>query len=479
MIRSLLAAAFALLAASPAYAADTCATPADAKVATSTDTAALNKGVACRTARIKGRQDTIIGLQAANKVDAEQVAARVARLAALAAPPKSPLTPKPPVVTSPPAPPAPTPTPSASQGNATQPIPGGTVAVGLPSIASNFPTAGLLEPAYQTGVLGAIPPSGVPDVVGAFRFICTAGQIARDDPIVFPGQPGQSHLHQFFGNTGANAFSTFNTLRTSGDSTCTNRLNRSAYWVPAMLNGKGGVVRPDFVSIYYKRRPAADPECQRMGKACVALPRGLRFVFGYDMVSGKAPTGHGYFNCQGNGAKEGHYADIVEAASHCQIGSQLGLIINAPNCWNGKDLDSPNHRDHVAYSEWTNFPTGTWEACPATHPYVIPTFTLGGWYTVDADLDRSGTWDAKRPTWSLSSDDMSAMGHGMMRPGSTLHADWWGAWDDDTMARWTANCIDKLLNCNGGNLGDGWQMKQEGPPLTYKAEPRVVPVPTI
>jgi hypothetical protein len=39
--------------------------------------------------------------------------------------------------------------------------------------------------------------------------------------------------------------------------------------MPAMLNGVGGVVRPDFVSIYYKRRPSSDPECQRMGIACV------------------------------------------------------------------------------------------------------------------------------------------------------------------------------------------------------------------
>ncbi len=464
MIRLLLAAASALLVCS--------ATPALAQALTPT-IGNCSAGIA--TNRVSTSKDAVNLKRRANCYN---TAARwavderdrsTARIKAI-----TPAATKPPAPT--PAVPAVTP-PTTGQGNATQPIPGGTVAVGLPSIASNFPTAGLLEPAYQTGVLRAIPPSAAPDVVGAFRFICTAGQIAKDDPIVFPGQPGQSHLHQFFGNTGANAFSTFNTLRTSGESTCTNRLNRSAYWIPAMLNGKGGVVRPDFVSIYYKRRPASDPACQQMGKACVALPRGLRFVFGYDMVSGKAPTGHGYFNCQGAGAQEGHYADIVEAASHCQIGSQLGLIINAPNCWNGKDLDSPNHRDHVAYSGWYT-PDGK-ETCPAGYPYVIPTFTLGAWYTVDADLDRSGTWDAKPPTWSLSSDDMSAMGHGMMRPGSTLHADWWGAWDDPTMDAWTANCIDKLLNCNGGNLGNGWQMKQEGSPLTYKAEPHVVPVPAI
>jgi hypothetical protein len=29
-----------------------------------------------------------------------------------------------------------------------------------------------------------------------------------DDPIVFPGQPGASHMHDFFGNETTNAYST-------------------------------------------------------------------------------------------------------------------------------------------------------------------------------------------------------------------------------------------------------------------------------
>jgi hypothetical protein len=31
---------------------------------------------------------------------------------------------------------------------------------------------------------------------------------------------------------------------------------------------------------------------------------------------------------------------------------------------------------------------------------------MGVWYTTDADLDRSGTWDASRPTCHLPSDVM-------------------------------------------------------------------------
>ncbi|WP_197323377.1 DUF1996 domain-containing protein, partial [Staphylococcus haemolyticus] len=123
--------------------------------------------------------------------------------------------------------------------------------------------------------------------MGAFRFLCTPSHNAYNDPIVYPGQTGKSHLHTFFGNTKADANSTYESLRTSGESTCNNLLNRSAYWIPALLNGQGKVVMPDYVSIYYKRRPSTDPVCQRQGKACIALPRGLRYVFGYNMSTGK------------------------------------------------------------------------------------------------------------------------------------------------------------------------------------------------
>lgn len=337
----------------------------------------------------------------------------------------------------------------ARKGDTRTPLPSPDVE--LASIPSNFDVTSELVPSWGSG---AIPQSAAPDVVGAFRFICTAGQISFDDPIVYPGQPGKSHLHQFFGNTGADAASTYASLRSTGDSTCTSRLNRSAYWMPAMLNGRGQVVRPDYVSIYYKRRPANDPECARQGTACVGIPRGLRFIFGYDMLNHKAPrTGAGYFNCDGPTGIQGHYPSIVEAARNCPIGNKLGAVINAPECWNGKDLDSPDHRSHVSYG---NYGADGAYRCPPSHPYIIPTFTLGAWYSVDDTLDRSGKWDGTFNSWHLSSDDMPGT---PMKPGTSFHTDWFGAWDDDAMQIWMDNCINKLLNCSGGDLGNGQQMK--------------------
>ena len=347
----------------------------------------------------------------------------------------------------PPPPPVPPPSPP--------PAPPPVDTFPLTPIASNFDVNSEL-------VATAIPPSAAPDVVGAFRFICGAGQISYDDPIVYPGQPGKSHLHQFFGNMLADAFSTYQSLRTSGGSTCMSPLNRSGYWQPAMLNDKGQVIRPDYVSIYYKRRVNTDPLCAKIGTACVDLPRGLRFVFGFNMLNMSAPpTGSAYYNCQGTGAIPGHYKTLVEVQAKCPATAQIGFVISAPECWDGKNLDSADHRSHVAYT-FDNHTDGILR-CPATHPYIIPTFTMGSWYSQGATVE----------PWHLSSDVMPD--GTVMTAGSTIHADWFGAWDSGVQDMWSANCVDRLLNCSAGDLGNGKRLK--GPMMPAVPNPRLVPVP--
>jgi hypothetical protein len=323
---------------------------------------------------------------------------------------------------------------------------------GLPDIPSEFDVSAGLQKAWGSG---AIPASGKPDDVGAFRFICGPGQVLADDPIMYPGQPGKSHLHQFYGNTDANAYSTYATLRrNTGPNTCNNSLhvlNRSAYWMPALLDGKGNVVRPDYVSIYYKRRPlsdptVSDPKSPKFMGFGLPLPNGLRFIFGRDMMNLAArPTGNFHYLCQ---TPEGAQVtpssismDKVLAA--CPAGDQFAAVVDAPHCWDGKNLDSADHRSHVAYPSY-----GSWGylRCDPGHPYVIPTFTLGARWTIAATDDTS--------KWIFSSDVA------MSQPrGTTFHADWFGAWDNQALSMWTANAIDGLLSASGGDLGNGWQLK--------------------
>lgn len=342
---------------------------------------------------------------------------------------------------------------------------------GAPPIpTTDFNVADGLRPSWGTG---AIPPDNGVDPVGAFRFICGAGQVNYDDPIVYPGQPGASHLHQYYGNLDVNAFSTYASLRAHGDSTCSSdkhghALNRSGYWMPAMLDGKGHVVEPDFISIYYKRLPASNPQCNDISRTdlgaqgiCVPIPNGIKFIFGYDMVTNTARTGGNQFMCIKGNSSVGSYANLADLAKvGCPVGDKIELTISAPTCWDGKRLDSPNHRDHVSYPTY-----GSWgyKRCDAAHPYVIPRFLLSVFYTVAAGDDLS--------LWHLSSDEMRPE----LPHGSTFHADYFEGWDPGVKDEWTSNCINKHLNCSGGDLGDGHQLigaSGPGPNLH-----RLIPVP--
>lgn len=318
----------------------------------------------------------------------------------------------------------------------------------LEAIPSNFPTQGLLKPAWGTGAI----PDFEHETVGAFRFLCKPSHLSYDDPIVYPGQRGKAHLHMFFGNTLADANSDYASLRTTGESTCNNELNRSAYWVPALLNGRGQVIMPHHISIYYKRWPNSHPYCQVEGKPCVTLPRGLRYVFGRTM-DGKGGM-RTYFVCDAPGVDPKHWENLALAAKGCPIGARIGAVTSAGACWDGKHLDTPDHRSHMSEVEYD--PRTGHPRCPDTHPYRVPTFQVGVWFTVDETLDRTGDTSPTARTWYFSSDRMKNMPP--QTSGMTFHADWYGAWDDNTLATWIANCIEKTLSCSGGDLGNGTQI---------------------
>jgi len=320
-----------------------------------------------------------------------------------------------------------------------------------------------------------IPGSMAPDNVGAFRFVCNTARYGYDDAIVYPGEPGKAHLHMFFGNTKADAFSTYESLRTSGEGSCqVGDLNRSSYWITALLQAKAGVtgwptpspdlndyevVQPDNIALYYKRRVETDPECTRAPhKGCVGIPAGLRAIFGtnYAQFSNQSP--HVRFDCN---TAAGFWDNLVDAVAFCRGEPKLHARIVAPACWNGRDLDSEDHQSHLAY-EVRDINTGR-VSCPPTHQYLMPELTLGITWSL-SELDR--------PEKLIFSSDLQ-MGK---KPGTTFHADYMEAWNDLIRFRWESNCLNKLLSCTAGNLGDG-TLGRQPIPFTFEQRPILLPVP--
>jgi Domain of unknown function (DUF1996) len=97
---------------------------------------------------------------------------------------------------------------------------------------------------------GASTPGG-----GIFHTICGYSHSLADDPIVHPGQPGASHMHDFGGNTTTNAYSTLASLQ-KGTTNCfvhapDTMADRSGYWVP-QLYFNGNPVSFDEQQAYYQ-----------------------------------------------------------------------------------------------------------------------------------------------------------------------------------------------------------------------------------
>jgi Domain of unknown function (DUF1996) len=307
------------------------------------------------------------------------------------------------------------------------PAPGGGTSGSVAPIASNFDVNAYLK-------AGRVPPSSAAEPTGNFRTICNFSHLGYNDPIVYPGQPGMSHLHMFFGNTATNANSTYASLRTSGDSTCQGGpINRTAYWAPAVINTAGKVVVPDYAIVYYKGFGTTASISQIKD-----MPAGLKMIAGYNMA---APGGATHFDwyCETTQNKQ-------QTIPTCPTGERVGVTLRFPNCWDGKNLDSADHRSHLAYTVNHDF-SGI---CPSSHPVQLPQITESFWFPNDGNS----------ANWYLSSDRMPGMTHAN---GTTFHADWFGAWDPTIQNTLITKCISGMLNCQDGEIGDGRQLVQAKP----------------
>ena len=276
---------------------------------------------------------------------------------------------------------------------------------------------------------------------GQFRVACQYSHFAYDDPIMFPGQPGASHLHMFFGNTEADANSTVDSLVNSGGGTCNGfELNRSAYWTPALLDGRGNVVIPEKIILYYKSK---FPDQVR------PLPQGLKMISG--STSGTFDVSNElYWSCGSNGYAYNKSNRIPDCG-----GDVINASVVFPECWDGVNLDSPDHRSHLRYVNPT-------KPCPSSHPVRLPQISLLLYFPGADSVDG----------WHLSADAH----HGGGPPGGSLHADWFGGWNDETMRLWIDGCMVRARNCSFGQTGTDRRLAALNP-LQNHPGPYLLPLP--
>ncbi len=94
--------------------------------------------------------------------------------------------------------------------------------------------------------------------VAQFVVQCTLSHTGYDDPIVYPDEPGQSHLHTFFGNAMVDSNPDYE--RVAGAQTsCEQRQDTASYWAPALLDADGRVIEPAGITAYYRPGFGVDP----------------------------------------------------------------------------------------------------------------------------------------------------------------------------------------------------------------------------
>jgi hypothetical protein len=245
-------------------------------------------------------------------------------------------------------------------------------------------------------------PQAAPVRVAEFRADCPATHRAPDDPIVYPGKPGASHLHEFFGNETTDAGSTAKSLR-KGPTSCTPRGDRSAYWVPVLEDEEGQPIDVLEATFYY----VSGHEQRRKLRL---WPPGLRVVAGYDF--GPA-GGAARWSCRGSGMPSDR------TIPRCSEGNPLELLLNFPDCWDGERKDAPNHFEHMAYSVAGK--------CPDDHPVPVPGLrykllydTLGG---AGVEL-------------SIGADEASL-----------AHGDFFDAWDREALRKRVRDCLVARVKC--------------------------------
>ena len=271
-------------------------------------------------------------------------------------------------------------------------------------------------------------------VDSAFRISCQVSHMSNDDPMIYPGQEGASHHHTFYGNTQVKFDTDLNQLSTTGNSTCDGGImNRSGYWHPTVIDTQtNSPVIPDQGAIFYYK--VGHPT---FGGRITAPPKGMRMLAGNPKATTFGQTKASKYVCINIAMQHSNGMKWQSTIPNCGPESFMQQVVVFPQCWDGKNLDSPDHQDHMAYPSRSGI-------CPSTHPVIFPEISLNLNYKVHADSPMN--------KWRLASDNYTFNGR---NAGYSGHADWVNGWDQAMLEDIVKNCLNAKKDCHAHLLGDG------------------------
>ncbi|CAM5744958.1 hypothetical protein SAFG77S_08852 [Streptomyces afghaniensis] len=264
------------------------------------------------------------------------------------------------------------------------------------------------------------------------------GLFNSDNIIAAPGVTnGAHHFHDYVGNQANNAFASDQDLA-NAETSCVDPGDKSSYYWPVLrlqngsqeqdANSPGGgiegnageIVTPKQVTLTFVGNPR--------GKV-TAMPRLLRIITGdaKSFVNGPA-NANASWSCTGFEDRQ-----LKDKYPLCPQGSDVVRTFKFQSCWDGRNIDSANHRTHVAFTDAAgNCPSG-FRPIPQLVQRIV------------YDVDAPSLEDGGRTTPLFAVDSFPEQLHKPV----TDHGDFINVFDEDLMGE-MADCINDGRKCGAG-----------------------------
>ncbi|GKT84385.1 WSC domain-containing protein [Colletotrichum tofieldiae] len=249
--------------------------------------------------------------------------------------------------------------------------------------------------------------------------------LTRVDPLMSFGGAAP-HVHAIHGSSGISPTATFSDLVDADCTSCRVKQDKSAYWHPALYFQDSSTGQFELVDqvggmlAYYllngKDIKAFPPDSKSSWSLLGQTKQSIlqQRAIGFNCLNyGRDPEGTLYRH---------FLPDKAFLDANCANGVRFEMMF--PSCWNGKDVDSKDHKSHVAYPDLVI--DGT---CPDGFETSVPNLLYEVIWNTNAFKNRNGRF-------VIANGDTQGYGY---------HADFISGWDEDFLQ----SAVDTCTNLSG------------------------------